>query len=93
MVRDVVLYFYLKTRFDDLTKAVENIYDVKLRYIKVETIVGGGVGSMCTSTCGTVEWCGVVWRTVFEKKVSRGVGALKRIKAYVSQTTRLASFH
>ena len=48
----------LQTRFDDLTKAVKNIYDVKLRYIKVETIEGGGVGSMCTSTCGTVEWCG-----------------------------------
>ena len=59
----------------------------------METIVGGEVGSMCTSTCGTVDWGGVGWKTVFEEKVSRGVGALKRIKAYVSQTTRLASFH
>ena len=29
----------------------------------MEIIVGGGVGSLCTSACGTMEWHRVVWRT------------------------------
>ena len=38
----------------------------------MESIVGGWVGRLCTSTCGTVEWRGVVWRTNAEVGVVWG---------------------